>query len=144
MRRISIREAAIQIFKDMRRPLHYRDLTKRIIEISQLSGRTPHKTVRSMIGTDSRFNRVANGVYALSEWEQFPVARFAKDIAFEVLRKRGHPMSLESVGEKICEERKFIGSPKQVARNATRLDDRFYYNGDKDVVGLIEWEERGR
>ncbi len=139
--RKSVKEAALELFKDAKKPLHYKDLTRMIIDECNLSGKTPHETVRSLIGTDTRFKRVAEGVYALSEWEEYPVARFAKDIAYDVLSMNGKPLNLTLLGERIYEERVFKGPPRQVARNAIRSDKRFSYDPKTDLVSLSDWDE---
>jgi hypothetical protein len=134
-------EIALEIFKKEGKPIHYIDLTNMILEKCTLSGKTPHMTVRSRIGTDGRFKRIAEGVYALSEWDQYPVARFAKDIAYEILSGSGESMLLQVLGNKILNERKFAGAPKQIAKSAVRSDSRFYYHQEFGKVGLVEWSE---
>ena len=136
-----IRALAEEILRSQTRPLHYKDLTKMILQERDLGGLTPHETVRAAIGTDSRFKRVAEGVYALAEWDEYPVARFAKDIAYDVLNSHGKPMSMTALGEAILEERRFVGGPKLVVRNVLRSDDRFSYDAKNGLVGLVEWEE---
>lgn len=140
----SITEAAIEIFEKEGKPLHYKELTKMLLGECNLSGKTPHESVRSKIGMDYRFKRVAEGVYALSEWEQYPTARFAKDIAYDVLNNFGKLISLNDLGEEIFKERIFVGSPKLVARNAIRKDKRFYIESGSDLVGLVEWLEEDK
>lgn len=119
--------------------MHYMELTRLILRERSLSGRTPHETVRAAVGTDPRFKRVAEGVYALTEWEEYPVARFAKDIAFDALMERGSPMSMTELGEAVLEERHFVGGPKQVVRNVLRSDGRFCQDPDTGLVRLAEW-----
>jgi hypothetical protein len=120
---------------------YYKALTKMILDRgeSRLGGRTPHETVRSSLGTNQRFKRIAEGVYALSSWEQYPVARFAKDIAYDVLKAYGRPMSVTELGKAILKERKFVGGPRQVACNSVARDSRFIYDVEADIVRLSEW-----
>ncbi|MCP4286372.1 MAG: hypothetical protein GY792_18315 [Gammaproteobacteria bacterium] len=136
MKKTSVKQAALVVFRQENHPLHYKDLTKKILTMCDLKGKTPHESVRALIGTDERFKRVAEGVYALSEWEEYPAVRFAKDIAYDILSKRGTSMNIIQLGLEILEERKFIGPPKVIARNATKNDERFTYNPKTEMVGL--------
>jgi hypothetical protein len=113
-----------------------------ILQQRDLGGRTPHETVRAAVGTDLRFKRVAEGVYALTEWDEYPRARFAKDIAYDVLKSHRQPISMTVLGEEILQERRFAGGPKQVVRNVLRSDKRFSYESESRLVGLVEWEEQ--
>lgn len=135
----SVVSIAIEIFQQSKSPMHYKELTSKILGVHGLKGKTPHESVRSLIGTDKRFKRVGEGIYALSEWDEYPVARFAKDIAFEVLQSRSYPIILDDLGEEILKERKFVGSPGAIVRNAIRNDSRFIYNPGTSLVGLTEW-----
>lgn len=135
----TIASAAEEVFRLLERPLHYRKLTKLIIGKCDLIGRTPHESVRSRLSTNPKFKRVAEGVYALAEWDQYPVARFAKDIAFDILENRGGPMNMDALGQAILDERKFVGGPRQVVRNVLRTDKRFIYDRVTELVSLAKW-----
>jgi hypothetical protein len=137
----SVRDVAIEIFRIEGKPIHYKELTKNLLNKCNLTGKTPHESVRSLIGTDDRFKRVAEGVYALSEWEEYPVARYAKDIAYEILSNLGKPLLFVELGKQIFIERKFVGSPNQTVRNIFHSDDRFYFEKESNLVGLVEWLE---
>ena len=134
-----VTELALEIFKTMGKPIHYKELTKMLVNRSSLKGKTPHESVRSLIGTDKRFKRVAEGVYALAEWEEYLTARFAKNIAYDILFNKGKPLPVIILGQEILNERAFVGTPKLVARNAIRNDARFFFDKDTEEVGLIEW-----
>ena len=113
-----------------------------LLDKCALTGNTSHESVRSRIGTDERFKRVAEGVYALTEWDEYPVARFAKEIAYDILITVEEPLPMLQLGEEILAERKFAGGPGQVARNAIRTDERFYLDQEKGLVGLVEWRKK--
>ena len=130
---------AEEILQKTGQPLHYKELTKMLIDKCDLSGKTPYESVRSSLATNPKFKRIAEGTYALTSWTEYPTARFAKDIAYDVLRKRGKSISLVLLGEKILEEREFIGGPAMVARGVLNTDKRFYYDKKLGVVGLVEW-----
>jgi|WetSurMetagenome_2_1015567.scaffolds.fasta_scaffold798670_1 hypothetical protein len=136
----SIAQVAVEILQKEKHPLHYREITKRLLRKCHLGGRTPHETVRSRLGTDSRFKRVAEGVYALAEWEEYPVARFAKDIAYDILKSRKLPITLKELGERILRERQFKGAPSLIGRNSVKSDPRFYID-QSGLVSLSEWKK---
>ena len=137
--KVSVRKAAKELLDEAGKPMHYMEITKQILHRCNLHGETPHESVRSIIGTSPNFIRVAEGIYALSTWKEYKPARFAKDIAYSILESKGKPMSLDDLGVKIFEERKFVGSPKVVARNAIRNDKRFRLNKMTELVYLAEW-----
>ena len=137
----TVKEAAFDILNELGHPLHYKELTKLVLEECNLEGKTPHETVRSLIGTDKRFKRVSEGVYALSDWKEYPEVRFAKDMAYNFLFNRGEPVGMVELGDAILSERQFVGGAKQVMRNVLRSDKRFYFDSDNGLVGLVEWRE---
>jgi restriction system protein len=70
-------QAAFQILKNCGQPLHYKEITKRILEkgLWQSTGKTPDATVNSELakdinkkGVSSDFQRVSEGTYALRSW----------------------------------------------------------------------------
>ena len=70
--RSSASDAAYEVLLESGEPLHYREITKRMIESGRWAsdGRTPSNTVNSAIVTDRRFVRVWPGVYGLREWPE--------------------------------------------------------------------------
>lgn len=140
--KLSVTAAAWALLKKHRRPMHYREITSLILAKCSLHGKTPHETVRSQLATHARFKRVAEGTYALALWEEYPLARFAKDIAFDVLKTSGGPMFPRELGEAIRKERQFVGNPTVIARNAIRADDRFYYDSNRNIIGLSVWKTK--
>lgn len=70
-------EAAYHILETCGSPLHYKEITKRIMDqgLWHSSGKTPDATVNANLamdikekGASSKFQRVAEGVYALRSW----------------------------------------------------------------------------
>ena len=139
--RKTVKEIVFEILKKAKQPLHYKEITKLVLKECKLGGKTPHDTIRSYLGTEDRFKRVSEGVYSLSEWEEYPVARFAKDIAYDILCTDKKPMHMLELGTAVLSERYFVGGPKQVVKNVLRSDNRFYYEADNDLVWLVEWRE---
>ena len=89
---IPVTIAAEKLLEKSGKPLHYKEITNAIIQECDLHGKTPDETVRSLIGTNSKFIRVAEGVYqVLSKWKKYTSARFAKDIAYDVLKSNVNP-----------------------------------------------------
>lgn len=75
---MSVLQAAKSVLQETGVPLHYRVITQRMIDrgLWETEGKTPDATVSSAItgdikkkGAYSLFQRTAEGVYALSEWE---------------------------------------------------------------------------
>lgn len=71
-------DAAIKILKKAGKPLHYQEITKRILEKSLVStnGATPHNTLYAVMhlderqnGKNSRFVKIKGGIFGLREWE---------------------------------------------------------------------------
>lgn len=67
---LSASSAAYEVLLESGEPLHYQEITKRVIESGRWASRgyTPWRTVNSAIGKDSRFVRARRGVYGLREW----------------------------------------------------------------------------
>jgi len=136
---MTVIKAAEELLEKSGKPMHYKDITRQILHNCALFGKTPHETVRSLMATNPKFIRVDEGTYALSKWKKFTPARFAKDIAYDILKSKDRPMSLNDLGKKILDERKFKDGPKMVVRNAIRHDRRFITEKETELVTLTEW-----
>lgn len=132
--------AAEELLEKLEKPLHYKEITDLIINDCDLKGRTPYETVRSEIGTSSKFIRVAEGIYALSKWREYKPIRFAKDIAYDILKSKGSPLALNDLGKRVLEERLFKGRPKTIIQNAISHDARFYIDWENELVYLVDWK----
>ena len=71
-------EAAAKVLADAGEPLHYKEISRRIIEqgLWETQGKTPERTVNANLGKDlqkhgenSRFQRTDTGIYALRSWK---------------------------------------------------------------------------
>jgi DNA-directed RNA polymerase delta subunit len=138
----SVASIAEEILRARNRPLHYLELTRRILKKRPISGSAPYNTVASVLVKDSRFKRVAEGVYGLASWTQYPVARFGNDIAYDVLKSRNRPITLSELGKEILKERPFNSSPSTVGRNAMKSDKRFIFDRTTRLVSLSEWKKK--
>lgn len=76
-RRSGALAAALDVLREAQQPLHYADLTKRMLDSGKwtTSGDTPARSVNSLVsmdivnhGDESPFVRYDRGVYALREW----------------------------------------------------------------------------
>lgn len=67
-RKDSYSTLAYQILNKAGKPMHYMDITKEILKLKNSKGRTPHKTVRSVLYRDDRFTKIDRGTYGLKEW----------------------------------------------------------------------------
>jgi hypothetical protein len=141
MKRRLVVDVAEQILLKAGRPLHYKEITKMLLNQRDLSEKAAYKTVRSMLAKSPKFKRVDVGVFSLAIWKQYPAIRFAKDIAYDVLKEKGQPMSTEDLSFEILLERKFISKPKVLVRNIIVSDARFYYDSILGQVGLAEWKK---
>jgi hypothetical protein len=70
----SARQVAIDVLRSARKPLHTKEITKRVINsgrCSGLKGKTPEATIAAMLAVGSKpggpFKRVDKGMYALAE-----------------------------------------------------------------------------
>lgn len=128
------------ILRDKHRPLHYLEVTRLALKKHPLAGRTPQNTVSAILATDARFKRVAEGVYALASWDEYPAARFAKEIAYDILKSHKRPIPVRELGKRILRERQFKCTATVIARQAIRSDPRFYIDRESGLVGLSEWK----
>ncbi len=130
---MSLFSAVVEILTEAGAPLHYREITKRILErgLWETQGKTPEATVNARLavdikkrGSNSRFQRTAEGVFALRSWrlpEFIPKAGAARaskkmaaapvktlsftDAAEQVLERYGDkkPMHYRAITEKALE-----------------------------------------
>ena len=137
----TIAEVAEVALRKAQKPLHYKEITKQVLQQCKLRGPTPHYSVRSRLGTNGRFKRVGEGIYALAKWQGYEEIRFGKDIAYDILRSHGREMSLKALGNEILKKRFFVGVPSAVALNSIKNDTQFEYDSTERTVGLAEWGE---
>ncbi len=87
---MNVLQAAEQVLKEAGEPLHYQEITRRMLQrqLWTTQGKTPDQTVSASITTDiskygssSRFQRTAEGMYALRRWglPEYPSTRPPSD-----------------------------------------------------------------
>lgn len=81
MRRESAKQVAIDVLRTARKPLHTKEIARRVVEsgrCSGLKGKTPEATIAATLAVGSRpggpFKRVDKGTYALSSAQVRPAA----------------------------------------------------------------------
>lgn len=81
-------EAALKVLQDEGKPLHYREITKRILagKLWQCAGKTPEATINAQLavsikknGNTSPFRRAGRGIFALNTDRADPTP-YAKDV----------------------------------------------------------------
>ena len=142
MKKRSVAVVAEEIFLKVGKPLHYKELTKMLIDQCQLMGKTPHESVRSSLGINPKFKRIDEGIYGLTVWTEYPTARLAKDIAYSILKQNEDPMNFVDLSSAIFLERKFRSHPNVVVWNILNTDKRFYYDPKLNQVSLLEWKKK--
>lgn len=91
------REKAYLILKNVKKPLHFRDIAKRIDESGLHTKRSKShpQTVHNELIKDKRFVLVGRGIYALADWGY--TSGTVKEVIQSILKKAGKPMSKEEI-----------------------------------------------
>ncbi len=109
------REKAYLILKNVKKPLHFRDIAKRIDESGLHTKRSQShpQTVHNELIKDKRFVLVGRGIYALADWGY--TAGTVKEVIKSILTKKGTPMSKEEIMEAVLAVRQV--KPTTIAIN---------------------------
>lgn len=97
------REKAYLVLKEAGKPLHFRDIAKKIDEYHLNKKKTHAQTVHNELIKDKNFVLVGRGIYALVEWgyERGTV----KEVIEEILKKSSKPLNREEILAKVLEIR---------------------------------------
>lgn len=169
---MNCKDAAAQVLQEAGKPLHYREITKLILQrdLWPTSGATPERTIAATLsvdirerGEDSLFVRVSPGVYGLRCWQQDdtpprkPMTHSFTDAAEIVLREYGNqqPMHYREITNTALKKGLILTSGKtpeatmdsviyqEIERMKARGEQpRFVLHG-QGLVGLTEWEDQG-
>jgi restriction system protein len=169
---MTVMDAVYTVLKDAKEPLHYIEITKKILERSlwKPEGKTPEHTVNAQLvvdinkkGTQSKFRRYGPGIYGLADAGRTAPATVAKetlsftDAAEQVLLEYSDnkPMHYREITKKTLalhliktegrtpENTMYTQIFYDIRRNSKRGDvSRFEMLGD-GYVGLTEWHDRG-
>ncbi|NTV41345.1 MAG: hypothetical protein HGA61_03680 [Candidatus Moranbacteria bacterium] len=97
------REKAYLILKEAGKPLHFREIAKKI-DLHKLSKKKTHpQTVHNELIKDKNFVLVGRGIYALSEWGY--QRGTVKDVIKEIILKSPKPLTKDEILKKVLEIR---------------------------------------
>lgn len=97
------REKAYLILKESGKPLHFRDIAKKIDQYHLNKKKTHPQTVHNELIKDNNFVLVGRGIYALVEWGYKKGT--VKDVIEEILKHSSGPLSREEILAKVLEVR---------------------------------------
>ncbi len=101
----SAREKAYLILKKAGKPLHYREIAKRIIEENFYSKHNPTApTVHNEVILDSRFVLIGRGVYALKEWGYTPGT--VEEVIKSILKENPKGLERSKIVDKVLDQRR--------------------------------------
>jgi restriction system protein len=168
---VTLLEAVLQVLTDAGEPLHYREITDRIMAAGwQTEGKTPWATVNARLATDinqhgssSKFMRTAPGVFALNDGsapdpqpkskDKLTFLESAKTILTEEADKS--PMHYKAITSRALqrglldtqgltpEATMYAQIVTHINRAAARGDVPVFTKAGKGLVGLTEWEGAG-
>lgn len=109
------REKAYLILKNVKKPLHFREIAKRIDESGLHTKRSQShpQTVHNELIKDERFVLVGRGIYALADWGY--TSGTVKEVVQSILTKKGAPMSKEDIMKEVLAVRQV--KPTTIAIN---------------------------
>lgn len=97
------REKAYLVLKEASKPLHFRDIAKKIDQYHLNKKKTHAQTVHNELIKDENFVLVGRGIYALTEWGY--KSGTVKDVIEEILKKKDGVLSKEEILAKVLEIR---------------------------------------
>lgn len=97
------RGKAYLILKESNKPLHFREIAKKIDQFSLNKKKTHPQTVHNELIKDKDFILVGRGIYALQEWGY--KSGTVKDVIEEIFKNAGRPMMKEEIISKVLEVR---------------------------------------
>lgn len=107
--------------KENKKPLHFREIARRIDE-SGLSQKKAHpQTVHNELIKDKRFVLIGRGIYAISEWGYSEGT--VRDILKKILGESG-PLSKDEIFEKVFKQRKVKKATVMINLNNPRFFER--------------------
>ena len=97
------REKAYLIIKEFGKPLHFREIAKKIDQNRLNKKKTHPQTVHNELIKDNNFVLVGRGIYALTEWGY--KAGTVKDVIEEIIKNSEKPLTREDIIKKVLEVR---------------------------------------
>jgi len=99
----SIRDKTYVIMKKHEKPLHYSEITQKILEHKLQKRPVTKQAVHNELIRDDRFVLIGRGIYALSEWGYKPGV--VEDVIKEILAEHGRPMHKNEIIEHVKKHR---------------------------------------
>ena len=97
------REKAYLVLKEAAKPLHFRDIAKKIDQYHLNKKKTHAQTVHNELIKDKNFVLVGRGIYALVEWGY--KSGTVKDVIEDILKKNDKSLGREEILAKVLELR---------------------------------------
>lgn len=132
-------DKAFRILIDSGKPLHYREITKRIniFEIPISGEPLNHRNITGQMVQDNRFTPIGkSGRWGLSEWESVQNIS-AKDLMINALHSKGEPMTPKEIHDEVIKTRKRI--PLRSIKSYLSNHRDIFCRIDKGVYGLKVW-----
>lgn len=120
-----IKDRAYLVFKNQKKPLHFKKVADFITELKQGKVKALPQTVHNELIRDPRFILVGRGIYALKEWGYEPGV--VKDVISRVLKQNKKPLAKEEIIEQVLGQR--LVKPSTVLAN---LQDRKVFIRDEE------------
>jgi len=98
------REKAYLVMKESGKPLHFRDITKKIDQYHLNKKKTHPQTVHNELIKDKNFVLVGRGIYALVEWGYKKGT--VKDVIEEILKRSTKPLNKKDVLSRVLAVRR--------------------------------------
>ncbi len=99
----SIRDKTYLIMKAHKKPLHYSNITEKILQHKMQKRPVTKQAVHNELIRDDRFVLIGRGIYALSEWGYKPGV--VEDVIREILKEEGRPMHKNEIIEHVKKHR---------------------------------------
>lgn len=99
----SIRDKTYVIMKNHKEPLHYSELTEKILSHKLQKRPVTKQAVHNELIRDDRFVLIGRGIYALKEWGYKPGV--VEDVIREILTDHGKPMHKNEIIEHVKKHR---------------------------------------
>ncbi|MFH2105534.1 MAG: HTH domain-containing protein [Parcubacteria group bacterium] len=98
-----VKDKAFLVLKKNGKPLHFKEITDKINEISFGGRQAISQTVHNELIKDKRFVLVGRGIYGLTDWGYS--SGTVADVVEHVLQAAGKPMAKDEIISKVLEQR---------------------------------------
>ena len=123
------RDKAYLVLKEMKKPLHFRDIANEIDRKGLSKRKTHPQTVHNELIKDSKFVLIGRGIYALSEWGYKKGT--VRDVLEDILVKNSKAMSKEDIIKEVLNVR-------QVKKSTIIINLNNYFKKNKEEKFFIK------